>query len=99
MFYQEGKTSSIASGTVVSNSIITCDFDIVLFAKERFICQGFAIGYDIEIIIPIFFIYNKAMFYQEGKTSSIASGTVVSNSIITCDFDIVLFAKEQYLEQ
>ena len=26
------------------------------------------IGYDIEITIPIFFIYNWAMFYGEGNT-------------------------------
>ena len=37
MFYEDGNTSSIASWMVVSDSIISWDFEIVLFAKERFI--------------------------------------------------------------
>ena len=37
MFYQEGNTSSLASWTFVSDSIITWDFEIVLSAIKRFI--------------------------------------------------------------
>ena len=37
MFYKEGNTSSLASWTVDSNSIITRDVKIQSFIKERFI--------------------------------------------------------------
>ena len=37
MFYKEGNTSFLASWTVVSNSIITLDFEIDFFVKERFV--------------------------------------------------------------
>ena len=37
MFYKEGNTSFLASWTVVSNSIITWNFEIDFFGKERFI--------------------------------------------------------------
>ena len=37
MFYEEGNTTSWASWTVVSDSIITLDFEINFFVKERFI--------------------------------------------------------------
>ena len=37
MFYEEGNTTSSASGTVISDSIITLNFEINLFGKERFI--------------------------------------------------------------
>ena len=37
MFYEEGNTTSWASWTVISDSIITLDFEINLFMKERFI--------------------------------------------------------------
>ena len=37
MFYEEGNTTSWASWTVISDSIITLDFESNLFVKERFI--------------------------------------------------------------
>ena len=37
MFYEEGNTTLWASWTVISDSIITLDFEINLFMKERFI--------------------------------------------------------------
>ena len=37
MFDKEGNTSFLASWTVVSNSIITLDFEIDFFVKERFV--------------------------------------------------------------
>ena len=37
MFYEEGNTTSWASWTVISDSIITLNFEINLFVKERFI--------------------------------------------------------------
>ena len=37
MFYEEGNTTSWASWTVVSDSIITLNFEISFFVKERFI--------------------------------------------------------------
>ena len=37
MFYEEGNTTSWGSWTVISDSIITWDFEIDLFMKERFI--------------------------------------------------------------
>ena len=37
MFYEEGNTTSRASWTVISDSIITWNFEIKLFVKKRFV--------------------------------------------------------------
>ena len=37
MFHEEGNTTSSASWTVISDSIITFNFEINLFGKERII--------------------------------------------------------------
>ena len=39
-----------------------------LFRKFKIDCQGFIFGYDIEITIPMFFVYDEAVFYEEGNT-------------------------------
>ena len=31
-----------------------------------------SLSVDIKIVIPIFFVYNQAIFYKEGNTSSLA---------------------------
>ena len=50
-----------------------CQSEALVIGKFKVNCQGFVVGYDIEITIPIFFIYNQAMFYEDGNTSFLAS--------------------------
>ena len=45
----------------------------------------------------LFFILQPGHFYKEGNTSSLASWSVVSDSIITWNFEIVVFAKERFI--
>ena len=44
--------------------------EVLVARKFKIDCQGFIFGYDIEISIPKFFVYNWAMFYEEGNTTS-----------------------------
>ena len=74
-----------------------CQSEVLVIGKFKFDCQGFVVGYDIEITISKFFVDNKALFYKEGNTSSLASSTVVSDSIITRDSEIELLAKKRFI--
>ena len=50
-----------------------CQSEVLVIGKFKIDCQGFVIRYDIEITIPIFFVYNWAMFDKEGNTSSLVN--------------------------
>ena len=43
--------------------------EVLVIGNFKINCQG----HDIEIISPIFFVYNQAMFYEKGNTFSIVS--------------------------
>ena len=48
MFYEEGNTTSWASWTVISNSIITLDFEGNLFVKERLLRAMMSIEFSLR---------------------------------------------------
>ena len=48
MFYEEGNTASWASWTVISNSIITLDFEGNLFVKERLLRAMMSIEFSLR---------------------------------------------------
>ena len=55
----------------ISNwAVNCCQSNVLVVRKVKINSQGSVFGYDIEIFIPIIFIYNKAVFYEEVNTTS-----------------------------
>ena len=42
-----------------------CQSEVLVIRKFEIDCQGFLIGYDIEVLIPVLFIYNQAIFTRK----------------------------------
>ena len=37
---------------------MVCQSEVLVIRNFKFDCQGFVIGYDVEIVIPMFFIHS-----------------------------------------